>query len=59
MDKALLFEFIGTAVLLLMGDGVVANTVLKGTKSHGAGWIVITFGWGLGVFLELIIDGAH
>jgi len=51
MDPVYLYEFIGTAVLVLMGDGVVANTVLKDTKSHGAGWVVIAFGWGLGVFL--------
>ncbi len=37
MDQVYLYEFIGTAVLVLMGDGVVANTVLKDTKSHGAG----------------------
>ncbi len=54
-----LYEFIGTAVLVLMGDGVVANTILKGTKSHGGGWVVITFGWGLGVFLAVIIAGPH
>jgi len=59
MNNALLFEFIGTAVLILMGDGVVANTVLKGTKSQGAGWVVITLGWGLGVFLGVIIAGPH
>ena len=59
MDNALLFEFIGTAVLVLMGDGVVANSILKGTKSYGAGWVVITFGWGLGVFLAVIIAGPH
>jgi glycerol uptake facilitator protein len=63
MDPVYLYEFIGTAVLVLMGDGVVANTVLKDTKSHGAGWVVITFGWGLGVFLGVIIaapvSGAH
>lgn len=59
MDTAYLYEFIGTAVLVLMGDGVVANTVLKGTKSHGAGWVVITIGWGLGVFLGVIIAGPH
>jgi glycerol uptake facilitator protein len=59
MANAYLYEFIGTAVLVLMGDGVVANTVLKGTKSHGAGWVVITFGWGLGVFLAVIIAGPH
>ena len=63
MDPVYLYEFIGTAVLVLMGDGVVANSVLKDTKSHGAGWMVITFGWGLGVFLGVIIaapvSGAH
>lgn len=63
MDTVYLYEFIGTAVLVLMGDGVVANTVLKNTKSHGAGWVVITFGWGIGVFLGVIIaapvSGAH
>ena len=63
MDQAYLYEFIGTAILVLMGDGVVANTVLKGTKSNGGGWVVITFGWGLGVFLGVIIampySGAH
>lgn len=63
MDPVYLYEFIGTAVLVLMGDGVVANTVLKDTKSHGAGWVNITFAWGLGVFLGVIIagpvSGAH
>jgi glycerol uptake facilitator protein len=59
MGSVFLYEFIGTAVLVLMGDGVVANTVLKGTKSHGAGWVVITLGWGLGVFLGVIIAGPH
>jgi len=59
MNNALLFEFIGTAVLVLMGDGVVANSVLKGTKSYGAGWVNITFGWGLGVFLAVVIAGPH
>ncbi|TVR72534.1 MAG: aquaporin family protein [Marinilabiliales bacterium] len=59
MDTIYLYEFIGTAVLVLMGDGVVANSVLKDTKSHGAGWVVITFGWGLGVFLGVIIAAPH
>lgn len=35
-------ELIGTAVLILLGDGVVANVVLKDTKGHNSGWIVIT-----------------
>ena len=59
MDNAYLYEFIGTAILVLMGDGVVANSVLKGTKSQGAGWVVITFGWGLGVFLGVVIAGPY
>lgn len=59
MESVYLYEFIGTSVLVLMGDGVVANTVLKETKSHGAGWVVITIGWGLGVFLGVIIAGPH
>ena len=37
MSQDLLFEFIGTAVLILLGDGVVANVLLKGTKGHGSG----------------------
>jgi glycerol uptake facilitator protein len=59
MASVYLYEFIGTAILVLMGDGVVANSILKGTKSHGAGWVTITFGWGLGVFLAVIIAGPH
>ena len=56
-------EFIGTAILILLGNGVVANVVLKRTKGHDAGWIVITFGWGMGVFIAVLcmggISGAH
>jgi glycerol uptake facilitator protein len=48
-------ELIGTAILLLLGDGVVANVVLKKTKGHGSGWIVITFGWGMAVFTGVVI----
>jgi glycerol uptake facilitator protein len=59
MASVYFYEFIGTAVLVLMGDGVVANTTLKGTKSFGAGWVVISLGWGLGVFLAVIIAGPH
>jgi len=58
-----LAELIGTAVLVLMGDGVVAAVVLKGTKSEKSGWIVITVGWGLAVALGIYgvgsISGAH
>ena len=44
-------EFIGTALLIIMGCGVVANVVLNKTKGQNSGWIVITFGWAMGVFL--------
>jgi glycerol uptake facilitator protein len=43
-------EFIGTALLIVLGDGVVANVVLSKTKGHNSGWIVITFGWAMAVF---------
>lgn len=46
----LLGEFIGTALLILLGNGVVANVVLDKTKGNNSGWIVITFGWGMAVF---------
>lgn len=59
MMNSLIFEFIGTAILLLMGDGVVANTLLKNTKSYNAGWVVITFGWGLAVFLGVVVAGPY
>lgn len=56
-------EFIGTAILLLLGDGVVANVVLKGTKGENSGWIVITWGWGMAVFVAVFcvaaFSGAH
>ena len=56
-------ELVGTMVLILLGDGVVANVVLKGTKGSNGGWIVITLGWGLAVFTGVTIaapySGAH
>ena len=44
-------EFIGTAILVTFGNGVVANVVLARTKGHGGGWIVIAAGWAAGVAL--------
>jgi glycerol uptake facilitator protein len=44
-------EFIGTALLTTMGGGVVANVVLNKTKGNNSGWIVITFGWAMAVFI--------
>jgi glycerol uptake facilitator protein len=56
-------ELIGTTILIVLGDGVVANVVLKQTKGNGAGWIVITFGWGMAVFVAAFTvvkySGAH
>ncbi len=58
-----LAEFIGTALLILFGNGVVANVVLARTKGNNAGWIVITAGWGIavyiGAFCSAEISGAH
>lgn len=44
-------EFIGTMMLIILGDGVVANVVLNKTKGNNSGWIVITFGWAMAVFM--------
>ena len=56
-------EFIGTALLVLFGNGVVANVVLARTKGNNSGWIVITAGWGLAVFIGAFcaapFSGAH
>jgi glycerol uptake facilitator protein len=49
MDKRLFGEFMGTLVLVLLGNGVVANVLLKKSKGENSGWIVITTGWGLAV----------
>ncbi len=61
MDTALtqhvLGEFIGTFVLVILGDGVVAADVLKRTKSNGSGWVLITFGWGLAVAMAVFMSG--
>jgi glycerol uptake facilitator protein len=58
-----LAEFLGTLLLILFGNGVVANVVLPRTKGHAAGWIVITFGWAMGVFVAVWCvgeaSGAH
>ncbi len=56
-------EIIGTAILILFGGGVVANVVLKKTKGSNSGWIVITWGWAMGVFVAVFsmgqFSGAH
>ncbi|MFW5725142.1 MAG: MIP/aquaporin family protein [Bacteroidota bacterium] len=59
MDSVLIYEVIGTAILIIMGGGVVANSILKKSKAEGAGWVNIVFGWGLGVFVAVIVAGEH
>jgi glycerol uptake facilitator protein len=56
---ALAAEFFGTMFLILLGNGVVANVVLKGTKGNNSGWIVITTGWALAVFTGVVIAGPY
>jgi glycerol uptake facilitator protein len=63
MPNAPMAEFLGTMLLVLLGDGVVANVVLKRTKGSDSGWIVITAGWAfavtVGVYASRSISGAH
>jgi glycerol uptake facilitator protein len=51
-------EFMGTLVLVLLGDGVVANVLLKKSKAEGAGWIVIASGWGVAVMAGVFVAVA-
>ncbi|MFD0834271.1 MIP/aquaporin family protein [Mariniflexile aquimaris] len=55
----LIAEILGTMLLILLGNGVVANVVLKGTKGNNSGWIVITTGWALAVFVGVVVAGPH
>jgi glycerol uptake facilitator protein len=56
-------EFFGTAMIIVFGGGVCSNVLLNRTKGHDGGWIVITFGWAVGVFTGVLIaapiSGAH
>ena len=55
-------EVVGTGVLILLGVGVVANVVLPKTLGNGTGWLLINFGWGIGVFAGVFAaasSGAH
>jgi len=61
--ESYLAEFAGTALLILLGDGVVAGVLLRESKAENSGWIVITLGWGLAVAMAVYavgrISGAH
>ena len=65
MHGPLFGEFMGTMVLIIFGDGVVANVLLKKSKAEGSGWIVITTGWAMGVMAGIFTaiacgsPGAH
>ncbi|NND15348.1 MAG: aquaporin family protein [Eudoraea sp.] len=52
-------EIIGTFLLLLLGCGVVANVILQGTKGQNSGWIVITTGWAIAVFIAVFVSGPY
>jgi glycerol uptake facilitator protein len=58
-----LAEMVGTMILVILGDGVVANVLLSKSKGHNGGWIVVATGWGLGVVVAVYavgrISGAH
>ena len=58
-----LFEFIGTLVLVLLGDGVCAATSLNKSKAKGGGWVVVALAWGFAVMMGVLIagpvSGAH
>ena len=50
-------EFLGTALLIILGNGAVANVELKGTKGHQSGWLVIAIGYGMGVMIPALMFG--
>lgn len=51
LGTRLIAEFIGTAIMVILGNGSVANVDLKGTKGNGSDWLVIAFGYGCGVMI--------
>ncbi|VUX20925.1 Glycerol facilitator-aquaporin gla [Streptococcus pasteurianus] len=50
-------EFIGTALLIILGNGAVANVELKGTKGNNSGWVIIALGYGFGVMIPALMFG--
>ena len=55
--QAYIAEFIGTMILIILGDGVVAGVLLRNSKAENSGWIVITFGWGMAVAVAVYCVG--
>jgi glycerol uptake facilitator protein len=58
IDQNVLGEFLGTAMLVLLGDGIVAGVLLPKSKAKDAGWMAITVAWGLAVFAGIILAAA-
>lgn len=56
---AFVAEFIGTSLVIFLGNGVVANVVLNGTKGNSSGWITITTAWALAVFAGVVVAGPY
>lgn len=54
----LIGEFIGTFILVLLGNGVVASNLLNKTKAHNSGWVTIPLGWGLALFIAVHISSS-
>jgi glycerol uptake facilitator protein len=63
MVQPYIAEFVGTLILVLLGDGVVAGVLLRSSKAEHSGWIVITFGWAMAVAIAVyavgVVSGAH
>jgi len=61
--SAFMAEILGTMILILLGNGVVANAILNKTKGSNSGWVLITLGWGFAVFAGVLVaqdySGAH
>jgi len=55
LEPAVVGEFVGTAILILLGNGVVGGVLLAGTKAENAGWMAITTGWALAVFAGVAV----
>lgn len=56
LDNATVGEFVGTMILILLGNGVVGGVLLARSKAEGAGWLSITAGWGLAVFSAVAVS---
>jgi glycerol uptake facilitator protein len=58
MTSPVLGEFLGTMIMILLGDGVVAAVLLKKTKAENSGWMVITTAWAFAVMVGVFVSHA-